>query len=226
MSKKHIEPEEPFRSDASAQHPPIDKDLQLPHQVRRAAATADALVTGQPPVPIALPKNHRSEPKIALTDAQIDEAVQHLDRGDLKITGPYSATIIELAREGARHVKARRRGGKQPREASGGVTRRLGALIEAVRELSPYYKVKLTGHETIERLRGKLIKTLGLADQDETVSEETVRNDIRLVRPLLRLIQQGKFPPNGEHARMLQERTRREAEAGKRALARHAVKKR
>lgn len=110
MSKKPTEPESSFRPDPNRKHPPIDENVHLPHQVRRAAAAADALSTGQPVAAVSPPKWTRSESKIALTDADIDGALQFLDSGGLEVTEARIATIIELAREGARLPLERLRG--------------------------------------------------------------------------------------------------------------------
>ena len=92
MSKKPVQPKRVLRPNPNRLHAPIDKDVQLPHQVRRAAALADALVTGQPATPIPKPKRTRAEPKIALTDAQIDEVLQRWDQGGLKVTDAQFGT--------------------------------------------------------------------------------------------------------------------------------------
>jgi hypothetical protein len=139
MSRKLPEPEpEEFRPNPSRQHPP-DRKVQLPEQVRHAAAVADAQVTGRsvarPPQP------NRTVP---YTDAEIDAALQQLERGDVKVTGPASDTIIGLAREGARLIRAHRGGAREPREKSDSVTRRLAALLQAYRELSPHLQKRPT----------------------------------------------------------------------------------
>lgn len=76
----------PYRPDVNRKHPPIDDNVRLPNQVRRSAAMADALVTGQPlPAEQKRPVSHA---KNALTDAEIEKALRHLDCGNIKIAGP------------------------------------------------------------------------------------------------------------------------------------------
>jgi hypothetical protein len=136
MSKKLPQPEpKGFRPDPHRQHPPIDRKIQLPEPVRRAAARADALLTGKPFE--RAPQRNRT---FSYSDTEIVEAMQYLDREGLQAGDPRVATIIALAREGAQHIKARRRGAHEPRENSENVTQRLGALLQAYRELSPTFK--------------------------------------------------------------------------------------
>lgn len=224
MSKKPTEPESSFRPDPNRKHPPIDENVHLPHQVRRAAAAADALSTGQPVAAVSPPKWTRSEPKIALTDADIDGALQFLDSGGLEVTEARIATIIELAREGARLMKAHRRGAREARTNSKEVTKRQEALIQAFRELSPKRQKYPTGRDTLEALRSAVIQKLGLWD-DEVISEDTIRKDIQQLRPVIRLIQQGKIPPPGPKPPKppLSEKTRQEMEAGKKTSEKAAA---
>ncbi len=219
MSKKPTEPESSFRPDPSRQHPPIDKDVQLPRQVRHAAEVADALSKGQP-VPHTQPNRTRSKGTISYTDAQIDQALQRLDQGgDLKITDRYFETIIGLAREGAGLIKAHRRGAREQRKISNSVTRRQEALIQAFQELSPKRQKYPTGSQTIYALRRAVIQKLGLRDDDDVISEDTIKQDIRQVRPVIRLIQRGVIPPPGKPIRKgISEKTRQEMEEGKRAV--------
>src|SRR5438105_1004826 len=109
-----------FRPDP---HPDNDPNVKLPGQVRHAAAVAEALRTGSPVPPTPQSKQTRSR-RIEYTDAQIDQVLQDWDRGALKPTDPRLEIVRELACEGARQIKARRRGARQPREKSGEVTRR------------------------------------------------------------------------------------------------------
>ena len=216
MSKKPVQPKRVLRPNPNRLHPPIDKDVQLPHQVRRAAALADALVTGQPAVPIPTPKRTRSEPKIALTDAQIDEALQRWDQGALKVTDSQFGTIIELAREGARLIKAHRRGARLPHKKSDSVTERLEALLQAYRELSPKRQKYPTGTMTLGQLRRSMIVKLGLRDDNKVISEDTIKKDIEQIRPLLKLVRKGIIPPPGKPIKKqetISEKTRQEMEA-------------
>lgn len=224
MSRKRIEPESEFRPDPTRRHPPIDENVQLPHQVRRAAARADALSTGQPPRPIPVPKG-RSQPTISLTDAEIDQALQRLDQAELKVPDPDFGKIVELlAREGARLIKAHRCGARQPRRKSDNVTRRLEALIQAYSELSPKRQQNHNGTQTLELLRKAVITKLGLRDDDKVISEDTIKKDIQQVRPLLRLIHNGIVTLTGKPiTKEISERTRQEMEAGKRAVVKAAA---
>jgi hypothetical protein len=223
VSKTPIESHSNFRPDPNRAQPPIDEGVQLPHQVRRAAARANALSTGQPVLPIPQPNKTGPEPKISYTDAEIDEALEQWDRGGLNITDPNFERIIELARVGARLIKAHRRGAREPRKISDKVTRRLEALLQAYRELSPKQQKNLTGTMTLRTLRRSIIKKLGLRDDGEVIPEDTIKHDIRQVRPLLRLIEQGIIPPTGKPDKQrFSERTRQEVEAGKSAVAKAA----
>jgi hypothetical protein len=211
--------ENPIRPNPTQELPPIDKKVKLPHQVRLAAARAEDLIAGKRTRSVPKPKT-RSEPKVPYTDAQLDEVLARWDQGNLNVTDPDFGIIIELAREGARLTKAHRRGARTPRKTSDEVTRRLEALFEACSELSPKLLKHLTGQPTIEHLRKAVIRKLGLTDGDKVLPEEVIRQDIRLVRPLLRLVQKGVIPPIGKpKGQGPSEKTRREMEAGRAALA-------
>ena len=206
---------------SSVKNSPGDKNVKIPWQVRQAAALADALVKGnRAPIGVAATPPIRAKGKFRYTDAEIDEALKLLERGKLRVSGPRSEIIRELASEGARHIKARRRGAKQPRQNSDDVTRRLKALIQAYRELSPKRQANPTGQQTLEQLRTSVIEKLGLRDRDDVISEDTIRQDIRQVRSFLRAVQRGIIPRTGSANKLgLSEKTRQEMEAGRRAVA-------
>jgi hypothetical protein len=197
----------------------VDENVQMPEQVRRAAELAEALVTGKPLARV--PQRNETFP---YSDAEIGEVLRSI--GGLQAKDARLATIIALAREGARHIQARRRGARQPREKSDNVTRRLQALIQAYRELSPNLQKRPTGVRTINSLRNSIIQKLGLQDDDDVISEDTIRQDIRQVRLLLRLVEKGLIPRTGKPSRQgISEKTRQEMEAGRRASERAAINK-
>jgi hypothetical protein len=221
MSKKPIE-EIRLQVDRNRKHPPIDEHTKVPHQVRHAAALSNALVSGEPPPPDPpRPNKSRSDRSIPYTDAEIDEALQRCGRDDLKTTDPEFKTIVGLAREGARLIKAHRRGARQSREKSDSVTQRQEAVIQAFRGLSSNKQKYATGSQTISALRKAVLQKLGLQDEDGVISDDTIRQDIRQLRPIIRSIQRGTIPPSGKPNRQgLSEQTRQEMEAGKQAVAR------
>ena len=51
MSKTSIKNADQYRPDPSRSHPPIDKSVKLPRQVRFAAARAEDLIAGKQPRP-------------------------------------------------------------------------------------------------------------------------------------------------------------------------------
>src|SRR5437764_5487218 len=110
-------------------HPGDDPNVRLPANIRHAAAVAEALSTGLPVPPNPQSKQTGSR-RIKYSDAQIDQVLQDLDKGALKPGDPAFEIMIELAREGARHIKARRSGARQPRKQSEDVTRRLEAVLQ------------------------------------------------------------------------------------------------
>ena len=75
------------------------------------------------------------------------------------------------------------------------------------------------------RLLRAVVQKRGLSDKDETVTTETIRQDIRQLRPLLRLVQQGKMPKPDQRAqsRQLSEKTLQEMKAGRQAVAKAAA---
>ena len=148
-----------------------------------------------------------------------------MDQGRLDVTDPEFNVIIDLAREGARLIKAHRQGARAPRRTSTRVTRRLETLLQAFIELSPKLQAHPTGVLTVGRLLRAVVQKRGLSDTDETVTKETIRQDIRQLRPLLRLVQQGKMPKPDQRAqsRQLSEKTLQEMEAGRQAVAKAAA---
>lgn len=202
---------------------PLDDHVKLPRQVREAAALADDLVTGkQRLTDLAAKPTRRSPNGFPYTDVQINEVLKRLKEGKLQVDGPDFEIIRELAKEGAKHITARRRGARQPRENSDEVTRRLEVLVEAFKELPLKYQKTPTGRRTIERLRESVIQKLGLPNKDEALSEETVRSDIRQVRSLLRTVQRGLIS-SSDGSKGLSEKTQREMEAGRANLAKIAA---
>jgi hypothetical protein len=159
------------------------------------------------------------------SDAEIDEALQRLRSGKLQLIDPEFEIIRALAEEGARHIEARRTGARMPRKESSKVTHRLEALLSAYQQLPPRLQQRPTGTTTVRALRRLVVKKLGL--RDDEVSEETILSDMRQVRPLMRLIEQGKLPQPGEHLdkQEIMKRTALEMEAGRRAVARAKPRK-
>ena len=86
------------------------------------------------------------------------------NRQDLKVTDPHFEIIMALAAEGASHIQSRRAGANKPRKTSTKVTKRLEAILESYRHLSPKFQARPTGSGTIKRLREGAIKRLGLED--------------------------------------------------------------
>jgi hypothetical protein len=173
--------------------PPPDKDVKLPSQVQHAAAVADALVTGQPVPP------KRTSPSLAgsgfpHTNADIDDALQRLQQGKLQVGDPEFRVIHDLAKEGAQHIKSRRRGAQRPRAISDMVIFRRRAVLEGYQQLSPKLREKYTGVVTVRKLRNFVVKKLNLSDDE--VSEDAILSDIQQLRPLMRLIREGKIPPS------------------------------
>jgi hypothetical protein len=72
-------------------------------------------------------------------------------------------------------------------------------------------------------LRTSVIQKLHLRDDGDVISEETIRQDIRQVRPVLRLIQKGIIPRSGRPEKQpISDKTLQEMEAGRKAVARAA----
>jgi hypothetical protein len=224
MSKTRPEAETGFRSEPTRVLPPVDKHVKIPEQVHLAAARAEDLIAGRSSR-IETPggkvrSKTRSKRGIPYSDTQMDEVLERWDRGTLNVNDPDFSIIIELAREGARLTKAHRSGAQKDRKKSTEVTRRMKALIQAYRELNPRLQKHPTGQPTIERLRKAIIRKLGLPNDDKELSEDTIRQDIRQVRPHLRLIEKGHIPATGKPIRQgLSEKTLREMKAGQAAVA-------
>lgn len=215
-----------FRPDHKAVHPDIDPDVKLPAMVRHAAATAEALSRGKP-VPPAPQSKQAGSRRFKYTDAQINRALQDCDRGGLKHGDPGFEIIEELAREGARHIKARRRGAQQPRENSQEVTRRLEAILQSYGELSSKRQKTPTGAKTVAAIRQSVIQKLGLEDDDDAISEDVIKNDIQQLKPIIRLIKDGIIPL-GKPTRQsgVSDKTRLEMEAGAKAVSKGEARKR
>lgn len=214
--------EEPFRPDPNREHPPIEAGVSVPDQVSHAAALANALASGKAYSPTETRGKTAAKVGFPYSDSQIDHALGRLDQGELQTTDPEFEIVKSLAVEGARLIKAHRRGARQPRKISDDVTRRLDALLEAVRELSPFRLKNLTGTETLRSLRASVIEKLGVKDRDKILSEDTIRSDIQLLRPLLRLVQKGLISAPGKPIvkAAMSDKTKEEMAAGRRAVAR------
>ena len=200
MGRTPTKNEPPFRPDPKRRHPPIDERVKLPRQVLRDVARAEDLQAGRQPRPdeITAAAKTRTEAKIPYSNVEIDAALDRWDQGKMVITDPAFAIVIELARHGARMIKANRQGARKDRKTSTEVTKRLQYLIKSYSELTPKLRAHPTGQPTIDRLRQSVIQKLGLTDSDEALPEDTIRKDIRAVRPILRLIQKGIIPPPGK----------------------------
>ena len=210
----------PYRPDPKRIHEEIDRNVKLPRQVGHAAATAEALSAGTA-VPPPRPSKARSR-GFQHTDAEIDQVLQDWDRGALKPDDPNFEMIIDLAREGARHIKARRRGAQRPRKASGKIIQRINALLEAYIGLSPKLQATPTGARTVAALRKSVIKKLGLRDNDDAISEDTIIKDVPQLGGLFKLVREGVIPRSGKLARQpnISDKTRQEMKAGAKAVAR------
>ena len=117
------------------------------------------------------------------TDAQIDAALTWLE-ANVDSSNPDSTVALEIFRQGERIIKARRRGAQKPRKASTLVTGRVEALFQAFRN-SRLSSSSTPQEQTVERLRKATLQKLGLPDKDSVLSEDTIRQDIRQLRPLL-----------------------------------------
>jgi soluble cytochrome b562 len=221
MGKKPVKRRTEYRPDASKLHEPVDKTVKLPHQVRHAAEVANARALGQPSPPSPGKEVQRSG--FPHTDEQIDQALQRLQEGELQLGDPAVSVIRDLAVAGVQHIKSRRRGARQPRENSDTVTQRMEALLQAYRELSSRMQAHPTGSETIRKLRQSVIKKLALRDDDEVISEDTIKHDIQQLGPIFRSVREGIVPPPGPKPakQKFSKETQKEMVAGKKALAKH-----
>jgi hypothetical protein len=82
---------------------------------------------------------------------------------------------------------------RKARATSAPAVQRVEALFQAFCELSPELQQHPTGGETVEALRQAVMQKMGYG----ALHDETVRQDIRAIRPLLRLVQKGRMPPFG-----------------------------
>jgi hypothetical protein len=199
---------------------PHDENVIVPSQVKHAAAVADALASGQPVPPRLQAKPRSGFPH---NDAEIDKALEQLRAGVLQPGNPGFGIVCDLAEAGANHIKSVRRGARKERENSESVTRRLEALLQAYRELPPRQQTHPTGATTLRVLREAVIRKLGLTDSDDAFSEDNISKSMQAMRPIIRLIKEGKIPAPGPKPvnRMLSKKTQKEMIAGKRTLAKH-----
>jgi hypothetical protein len=179
----------------------LHRNVKLPRQARVALEHAEALVAGRPPRPVAVDA-------ASLSDAQIDAVLERLDQGELNISDRDPGIVIALIREGARRIKADRQKAQTPKVQAArkakdaAIKQRLKLVIEAVIELPPKQKQYLTGTPTIKRLARVVGRRLG-----SSVTEATIRDDIRELRPFLRAAQEGRIktvkwePPERERLR-------------------------
>jgi hypothetical protein len=114
-------------------------------------------------------------------------ALPFYEQDELKVTDPNFDVIIALAHEGAKHIRGRRAGGSRERKPAQKVLLRQTAIVETYRDLPARLQAHPSGTATIERLRQGVIKKLGL--NDDGISEDTIRHDVRELRVLLQIIQ-------------------------------------
>ena len=154
----------------------------------------DRLVAGETNVIVLKGQRdpNRTHPRIDETvklPRQVQLAVERID--DLYAGRPARPVEVNAAsvNSGCSYTDAK---AQSPRKSSGWITRRLNALLQVFRELPSELQQHPTGQRTIERLRDVLIERLGLRDDDNVLSEDTIRKDIAQVRPLIRLVQRGQ----------------------------------
>jgi hypothetical protein len=163
-----------------------DENVKLPRQARVEVERAEALVAGRSPRPVAVDV-------VSLTNAQIDGVLERLDQGELSISDPDPGVVLALIREGARRIKADRQKAQTPKAQAAqkakdaAIKQRLKLVIEAVIELPPTRKY-LTGGETIKRLVRVVSRRLR-----DSVTEATIRHDIRDLRSFLRFLQKERI---------------------------------
>jgi hypothetical protein len=204
MSRKRLLEEVVYRPDPTRVHLDIDPKLQERHNAERARRIkADAAKGGLP-----------------CTDAAMNEA---LARAEANARTSDDATVLAMAREMRRIIEGRRRGAQKPRKPSEKVTQRIKATLQAFSELSSKLQKYPRGNQAVEQLL-KAVSAMG-----HQTNEDTLAKDIARVRPLIRLIQQGKALPfltkPTQEGRILppapppSEQTRLEQEVGRRAVA-------
>ena len=73
-------------------------------------------------------------------------------------------------------------------------------------------------------VRQAVIQKLGVPDEDDAISEETIKKDIQQLGPLFRLVRQGIIPRSGKPIRQtgISDKTGQEMEAGAKAVAKAA----
>jgi len=82
----------------------------------------------------------------------------------------------DLITEGARHLLARRKGGRKPRDQQlRGEIRRI-LIMDVYRSLKPYLRRKPTGTATITRVRDLLAEKYGFS-----VSSDTIVKDVKKI---------------------------------------------
>ena len=176
MPRKRLDEEVVYRPDPGHVHPPIDEKVQARLNAERTRrAKADA-----------------AKGELPFTDAAMNEA---LARAEADTRTSDDALVLAMAQEMRRVIKGRRRGAQKPRKPSDKVTQRIEATLRAFSELSPKLQKRPLGSLTVERLLED-VKAEGYR-----TDEDTLAKDIAKVRPLIRLIQQGKLPPGRFRAR-------------------------
>jgi hypothetical protein len=164
-----------------------DENVKLPRQVHVEIERAEALVASRPPHPVAIDL-------MSLTNAQIDGVLERLDQGELSISDRDPGIVSALIREGARRIKADRQKAQTPKAQvaqktkDAAIKQRYKLVIEAVIGLRPKQKQYLTGIPTIQRLARVVGRKLG-----SSVTEATIRHDIRELRPFLRAVQEERI---------------------------------
>jgi hypothetical protein len=132
-------------------------------------------------------------------------------------TGPDLPIIMALAKAGANKIQGSRKGGGRVRKPSTKVTRRLEAILDTYRHLTPNLQAHPTCEETLRQLGDGAKRALGL----RVIARTTVVSDVGKLGVIFRLVREGIIPLGNRPPKPegLSPRTLLEMDAGRRAAA-------
>jgi hypothetical protein len=139
----------------------------------------------------------QSKPPCPYTD---DEIREYLEWRKLPVKSRELPTgaLLEISKtmsvKSAKNIIEKRNRARQPRKNSDKVTRRLEAVANAFRRLPEKLRDEWSSTETVGKVRDAVLKRLGIPDDDDVLSEDTILKDLGKLGPMRRLVKCGILP--------------------------------
>jgi hypothetical protein len=139
-----------------------------------------------------------SKPQCPYTD---DELLEYLEwrKLSVKSRGLPTGALLEIFKtmsvKSAKNIIQKRRRARKPRKKSDAVQKRLEAVANEFLRLPEKLREEWSSTETVGQVRDAVLRRLGISDDDDVLSEDTIRKDLSELGPMRRLVQTGVLPP-------------------------------